>query len=384
MSRNLKFISVVGARPNFMKVAPLHRVFRNIEGVRHLVVHTGQHYDENMSKVFFDDLELPKPDIYLGVGSGSHAEQTARIMIEFEKVLLKERPDLVIVVGDVNSTIACSLTAAKLQVPVAHVEAGLRSLDRTMPEELNRIVTDALSDFLFVTEEVGVENLIHEGLAEEKVFLVGDVMVDSLVTYCEKAKASRVKSALGVTPKAYTLVTLHRPSNVDDRLNLGKILEILERIEKYGTIIFPIHPRTRKRIEEFGLMDDFQTVKGLLLAEPLGYLDFMNLMMDARLVMTDSGGIQEETFFFNVPCLTLRDTTERPATVADGTNVLAGLDVERVAGLTAECYGGKWKSSRVPDILDGRAAERIAEVLLNSFGKKEAVMSGGNIKESDK
>ncbi len=384
MSRELKFISVVGARPNFMKVAPLHRVFSRIESVRHLIVHTGQHYDANMSKIFFDDLDLPKPDIYLGVGSASHAEQTARVMIGFEKVLVEEKPDLVIVVGDVNSTVACSLTAAKLQVPVAHVEAGLRSFDRAMPEELNRIVTDALSDYLFVTEFAGVENLVHEGIHEERIFLVGDVMVDSLVMYRDRAKASGIKSVLDVTAGSYTLVTLHRPSNVDNEANLAKILEILERIEKYGRVIFPIHPRTRKRIEEFGLMDDFQSVKRLLLTDPLGYLDFMNLMMDARLVVTDSGGIQEETFFLNVPCLTLRDTTERPATVADGTNVLAGLDVEKVAGLTAECYEGKWKASKVPDILDGHAAERIAEVLMNSFGKKDAVMSGGNIKESNK
>ena len=372
MSRKLKFVSAVGARPNFMKVAPLHRIFSKIEAVQHLIVHTGQHYDRNMSKVFFDDLDLPRPDIYLGVGSGSHAEQTARVMIEFEKVLLREKPDLVIVVGDVNSTVACSLAAAKLQVPVAHVEAGLRSFDRAMPEELNRIVTDVLSDYLFVTEDVGVDNLAHEGIDPDKVFLVGDVMVDSLVVYREKAKASEVKSIMGVTARSYTLVTIHRPSNADDEVNLKRILEIFERIEKHGPIIFPIHPRTRKRIEEFGLMAHFQAVKGLLLTDPLGYLDFLNLMMDARLVMTDSGGIQEETFFLNVPCLTLRNSTERPATVSEGTNVLAGLDVDVVCGLTAECYGGKWKRSTIPNFLDGRAAERIAEVLLNSPKLKSA------------
>ncbi len=384
MSGKLKFVSVVGARPNFMKVAPLHRAFSKIGSLQHFIVHTGQHYDANMSKVFFEDLELPKPDVYLGVGSGSHAEQTAKVMVEFEKVLVKERPDLVVVVGDVNSTVACSLTAAKLLIPVAHVEAGLRSFDRTMPEELNRMVTDVLSDYLFVTEESGVMNLRHEGIEEKKVFLVGDVMIDSLILYREKAKRSRIKDSFGLTGGAYTLVTLHRPSNVDDRENLSKILRIFEGISGSGKIIFPIHPRTRKRIEEFGLSRRFQEVDSLVLADPLGYLDFLNLMMDARILLTDSGGIQEETTFLNIPCVTMRENTERPSTIEVGTNVLTGLDVDRVIGLTRECYGGKWKVSRVPDLWDGRAAERIADILMNSSGEMSSIGSNKVTKELDK
>jgi UDP-N-acetylglucosamine 2-epimerase (non-hydrolysing) len=384
VSRRLKFISVVGARPNFMKVAPLHRAFSKIDSVQHVIVHTGQHYDANMSKVFFEDLELPKPDVYLGIGSGSHAEQTAKVMVEFEKVLLKEKPDLVIVVGDVNSTVACSLTAAKLLVPVAHVEAGLRSFDRTMPEELNRIVTDVLSDYLFVTEESGMVNLRHEGISDGKVFLVGDVMIDSLIAYREKAKTSRIKESLNVKEHAYTLVTLHRPANVDEKRNLEDILSIFKGIEKHGRIIFPIHPRTRKRIDEFGLKGRFESLTGLFLADPLGYLDFLNLMMGARIVLTDSGGIQEETTYLNVPCVTMRENTERPATIEIGTNVLTGLNVGQVVSLVAECYAGKWKSSFIPDLWDGKAAERIAEILLNQGGSLSPVGSNKNSEEFDK
>lgn len=348
-----------------MKVAPLHRVFSKMDMVDHLIVHTGQHYDQNMSKIFFEDLELPKPDVYLGVGSGTHAEQTAKVMVEFEKVLVEEKPDLVIVVGDVNSTVACSLTASKLLIPVAHVEAGLRSFDRTMPEEINRIVTDVLSDYLFVTEESGVVNLRNEGVSEKKIFLVGDVMIDSLILYREKARRSEIKKALEVSPGGYSLVTLHRPSNVDNRENLETILRIFQGIEKHGKIIFPIHPRTRKRIEEFGLSSQFAAVKNLVLTDPLGYLDFLNLMMDAKIILTDSGGIQEETTFLNVPCITMRENTERPITLEAGTNVLTGLSVEKVVALTNECYAGKWKKSRVPELWDGRAAERIADILVS-------------------
>jgi len=363
----MKVVSVVGARPNFMKVAPLHRVFSKMQNVHHLIVHTGQHYDKNMSKVFFDDLELPEPDVYLGVGSGTHAEQTARIMMEFEKVLLNEKPDLVIVVGDVNSTVACSLTASKLRVPVAHVEAGLRSFDRTMPEEINRVVTDALSDYLFATEEAGVTNLKNEGVGEEKIFLVGDVMIDSLMLYQEKAKRSEIKKSFDISACEYTLVTLHRASNVDNRESLLVILDIFRAIEKHGKIIFPIHPRTRKRLEEFDLLSQYSMVKNLVLTNPIGYLDFLSIMTDAKLVLTDSGGIQAETTFLNVPCVTLRENTEQPCTVESGTNVLAGLAVEKVVDLVSDCYAGTWKKGKLPEFWDGKAAERIVKALVNSF-----------------
>ncbi len=355
-----------------MKVAPLHRAFKKFRSVHHMIVHTGQHYDENMSKVFFDDLELPKPDVYLGVGSGSHAEQTAKVMVEFEKVLIREMPDLVIVVGDVNSTVACSLTAAKLLIPVAHVEAGLRSFDRTMPEEINRMVTDVLSDYLFVTEESGVLNLKHEGVSDRKVFLVGDVMIDSLMLYREKAKLSAISHQLTVKcgrrilARSYTLVTLHRPSNVDETENLRTILKIFQGIERHGPIIFPVHPRTRKRIEEFGLSSQFAAVKNLVLTEPLGYLDFLSLMMDAKIILTDSGGIQEETTYLSIPCITMRENTERPITIEVGTNVLTGLSSDKVISLVDDCYADKWKKSRVPDLWDGKAAERIADILVNA------------------
>jgi UDP-N-acetylglucosamine 2-epimerase (non-hydrolysing) len=361
-------ISVVGARPNFMKVAPLHKEFlRHTERLRHLIVHTGQHYDEVMSKVFFDDLELPQPDFYLGVGSGTHAEQTARIMVEFEKVLERVRPDLVIVVGDVNSTMACSLVSVKMGVPVAHVEAGLRSGDRTMPEEINRILTDSISEYLFVTEPSGVDNLRREGIGAEKIHLVGNVMIDSLVLYREKAKRSKIMDQLGVRPRSYTLVTLHRPSNVDTAEGLGKILRLFERISRHSTIVFPVHPRTTKMLAQHGLLQRADTLKNLKRTEPIGYLDFLHLLDNAQLVVTDSGGIQEETTYVGVPCLTLRENTERPVTCDIGTNELCGLDVEKVINRAEAVFGGNGKKGRVPDLWDGNAAKRIIDVLISKI-----------------
>jgi UDP-N-acetylglucosamine 2-epimerase (non-hydrolysing) len=358
-------ISVVGARPNFMKVAPLHKAFqKRVGSVRHLIVHTGQHYDEAMSKIFFGDLELPQPDFYLGVGSGSHAQQTARIMVEFEKVLEQVHPDLVIVVGDVNSTVACSLVSVKMGIPVAHVEAGLRSGDRTMPEEINRLLTDSIADHLFVTEPSGVANLRREGIDEKKIHLVGNVMIDSLIHYREKAKQSTIMGRLGVKAQKFTLVTLHRPSNVDTAEGLTRILTIFERIAPHSEIVFPVHPRTMKMLAQHGLSARAEAIPGLKLLDPIGYLDFLRLLDNAQLVLTDSGGLQEETTFLGVPCLTLRENTERPITLEVGTNELCGLDVEKVVSKSLSSFQGLRKRGSVPSLWDGHSAERIVETLL--------------------
>ncbi len=359
----MKIINVVGARPNFMKIAPIQRVMSAYKNIETRLVHTGQHYDERMSKLFFEDLQLPKPDVYLNVGSGSHAVQTAKVMMEFEQVLLAEKPDLVVVVGDVNSTAACSIVAAKLGVKVAHVEAGLRSFDRTMPEEINRILTDAISDFLFVTEQSGLMHLKNEGINDSKVHFVGNVMIDSLVYFLEKARQSKIMSDLKLDPKNFALVTLHRPSNVDNKDHFLNLLHAFEVIEKDINIIFPIHPRSRKMIESFGLQDKIDRMKNLMLLEPLGYLDFMNLMQNARLVLTDSGGIQEETTYLGTPCITLRENTERPVTIEVGTNVMVGNDKNRIIEEAQKVISGNGKHGRIPDLWDGKAAERIVKIL---------------------
>lgn len=361
-------LSVVGARPNFMKVAPLHRaLLPYADSIRHRIVHTGQHYDEQMSKVFFDDLELPQPDFYLGVGSGSHAQQTARIMTEFEKVIEQQRPDLVVVVGDVNSTVACSLVSVKMGIPVAHVEAGLRSFDRSMPEEYNRKLTDAIAAYLFVSEPSGVENLKREGVDEKTIFLVGNIMIDSLVWYREKARQSTILNQLRLKPKQYTLVTLHRPSNVDTQEGLEKIQTIFERLAERTTIVFPMHPRTRKMLGEFGMAERVNSIKNLNILDPLGYLDFLHLMERAQLVLTDSGGIQEETTFLGIPCLTLRENTERPITVELGTNQLCGLNVDLIVQKSIEVFEGRAKHGRVPELWDGKTADRIANILFQKL-----------------
>jgi UDP-N-acetylglucosamine 2-epimerase (non-hydrolysing) len=357
-------ISVVGARPNFMKIAPLDKAFQKYPSISHRIVHTGQHYDANMSKVFFDDLELPHPHFYLGVGSGSHAVQTAKIMIEFEKVMLAEKPDLVIVVGDVNSTVACSLVCSKLLIPVAHIEAGLRSFDRTMPEEINRIVTDALSNYLFVSEPSGLRNLSNEGISESNMFFVGNVMIDSLVRFQAKARKSRIKETLGVADMRYTLVTLHRPSNVDVQENLTNLVMTLIKISRSGPVIFPIHPRTRKMIDEFALGEKLRLHKDVVLCDPLGYLDFLCLLESAALVITDSGGIQEETTFLGIPCLTMRENTERPVTVTEGTNRLMGYEYGKVGREAEKILQGKVKKGKIPKLWDGKAAERISKIIV--------------------
>jgi UDP-N-acetylglucosamine 2-epimerase (non-hydrolysing) len=359
-----RVLHVVGARPNFMKVAPIMREMAKYpQEFEQILVHTGQHYDDNMSKVFFEDLELPQPDIYLGVGSGSHAQQTARIMLAFEPVLLEHRPDWVIVVGDVNSTVACTLTAAKLGVKVAHVEAGLRSFDRTMPEEYNRVLTDHIADLLFTTEPSANENLRREGIPEEKIHFVGNVMIDTLLRHKERALALDVLGEYGLQPQGYALLTLHRPSNVDVPEVLSGILDALAEIQARLPILFPAHPRTVRRVREFGFEARLAAMPYLRVTEPLGYLGFLNLMANARLVLTDSGGIQEETTILGVPCLTLRENTERPVTVTQGTNTVVGSDPQRIVAEALAILDGKGKAGRVPELWDGQAAERIVAVL---------------------
>lgn len=358
-----KIVNVCGARPNFMKIAPLMRAYRQYPRIEPLLIHTGQHYDEKMSELFFRELEIPEPDLNLEVGSGSHAAQTAEIMKRFEPVLLGARPQWVVVVGDVNSTIACALVAKKLGVQVAHVEAGLRSFDRTMPEEINRVLTDAISDLLFVSEPSGLENLRHEGIDENRVHFVGNVMIDTLGTNLAKAGRSTILERLGVKARGYNVVTLHRPSNVDDPASLGRIADALEAIQQDLPTIFPMHPRTRGNLSRCGLDTRFGGMKQLHIVEPLGYLDFLKLMAEAAVVLTDSGGIQEETTILGVWCLTLRENTERPVTVTSGTNRLVGSDPARVVGAYRECRARAQDRPKAPEKWDGRAAERIAAIL---------------------
>jgi len=395
----MKIILVAGARPNFMKIAPLVRA---IEGhnslaaspgtaVEYLLVHTGQHYDFNMSDSFFKDLKLPQPHIHLEVGSGTHAEQTGRVMIGFEKVLLRESPDIVVVVGDVNSTLAAALAAVKLDVPVAHVEAGLRSFDRRMPEEINRLVTDALSTYLFTPSPDGDENLLREGIPKEKIYRVGDIMVDSLLFHLEEAERSDIFARLGLLEASvagpefvvpYTLLTLHRPSNVDEEESFKRIVAALEVIAERIPIIFPVHPRTKKQLSLLGLEETigFHNIQervdlsspGIHGLDPLGYLDFLSLMARAKLVLTDSGGIQEETTVLGIPCLTLRDTTERPITIKEGTNILVWNDTQKIVEEAFKILDGRGKKAKMPEYWDGKTAERIIKILADEgFKRKE-------------
>jgi UDP-N-acetylglucosamine 2-epimerase (non-hydrolysing) len=374
----VKILSVVGARPNFMKIGPIAKEISRWPDLRHVLVHTGQHYDFNMSETFFRDLEIPNPDIFLGVGSGSHAEQTGKVMAELEKVIQAERPDVVVVVGDVNSTMAAAITAAKLRVPVAHVEAGLRSFDRSMPEEINRVVTDAVSELLFVSETSGLENLAREGVAKEKLFFVGNVMIDSLLENIEQARKGRTWERFGVFPRQYALLTLHRPSNVDSQGALEGILSGISEISRFLPVVFPVHPRTRKKIMEYGKKDVFANggdtktgggrERGILLSEPLSYLEFLSLESEAKIVLTDSGGIQEETTVLGIPCLTIRKNTERPVTVTAGTNVLVGGDGQRIVREADRVMRGEFKRGSVPELWDGRTAERIVSILRRKTG----------------
>ena len=380
----MNVIQVVGARPNFMKVAPLHRAIKNLPGWTSKIVHTGQHFDAKMSDVFFTQLELPKPDFFLGIGGGSHTEVTAKIMLAFEKIVESEKPDLIIVVGDVTSTLACTLVAIKMGIPLAHVEAGLRSGDRTMPEEINRILTDSVANYLFVTEQSGLDHLKREGVPDEKVFFTGNVMIDSLVRYQEKAKSSSILEELGLQTSDtenrrevsrlyetdYIVMTMHRPANVDTETGLKAILELIELSTAKTKVIFPIHPRTRSNMAKFGLEDALTQNKNLILTEPLGYLEFIQLMTHSKAILTDSGGIQEETTYLGIPCLTFRDSTERPITVTLGTNqLLADLNPKITFAALEEILAGHHKKGQIPPLWDGHAAERIAENLFNLFSK---------------
>ena len=351
----MHILHVVGARPNFMKAAAVLRAIQNT-GQKQSLVHTGQHYDVNMSDVFFQELKIPAPDVNLAVGSGSHAQQTAEIMARFEVVVQQRKPDVVLVYGDVNSTVAAALVCAKLLVPVGHVEAGLRSFDRTMPEEINRLVTDQLSEILFTPSADGDTNLLREGIAREKIHLVGNVMIDTLVRLLPLATQAK-KNGL---PRQYALVTLHRPANVDDPQMLRKILASMLALNKDLPVIFPVHPRTRQAIRQFGLETD-----GIRMTDPVSYLEFLGLQFRATVVITDSGGIQEETTYLGIPCLTARANTERPVTVEIGTNILIGDDMEKLRTETLNVLNGRAKKGSVPPLWDGHASERIASILTN-------------------
>ena len=367
-----KVLCVVGARPNFMKVASVMKALGEYPEISSVLLHTGQHYDVKMSKVFFEDLEIQEPDIYLGVGSGSHAEQTAQIMLEFEKVLLGTVSHLVVVFGDVNSTLACGIVAAKCCVPLAHVEAGLRSFDNTMPEEINRRVTDLLSDYLFTTCREANKNLKKEGISTAKIFFVGNVMVDTIFHGLKKLKENqRISFPFNVTPKEYALLTLHRPSNVDIKDRFLSIMSAIARVSEDIKVIFPVHPRTKSKLSYFVSPKTKTNLKGIIFTEPLRYLDFLQLMVNAKFVLTDSGGIQEETTVLSVPCLTLRNNTERPITVSQGTNIIVGVNPDKIILQSKKILAGKVKRGKIPPLWDGKAGPRIAKIIVQKVLKSE-------------
>lgn len=360
----MKLVTVAGARPNFMKIAPFMRELNNNEGnIEYCLVHTGQHYDYDMSRVFFDELDIPEPDYFLSAGPGSHAVQTAKVMTEFEKVCLKENPDLVVVVGDVNSTLACSVTAKKLTISVAHVEAGLRSGDMSMPEEINRIVTDSISDLLFVTEDSGLENLKNEGKSDNQIFFVGNIMIDTLYYCLKKLDPNENESGFG---KDYAVVTLHRPSNVDEKETLSDILDALVEISKDRTVYFPIHPRTEKNIERFKFKEKLAN-SNIQLKAPMSYFDFLALWKNATLILTDSGGLQEETTALGIPCFTLRDNTERPITTTKGSNTLVGTTKKGILDSYFKFKHDPRQEWKIPKFWDGKTAKRIVAVLKEKF-----------------
>jgi UDP-N-acetylglucosamine 2-epimerase (non-hydrolysing) len=353
-------IHVVGARPNYMKIAPLMEALKDAPGIRQILVNTGQHYDEAMSKAFLRELALPPPDRNLEVGSASHAVQTAKVMIGFEEVCLADRPDLVVVVGDVNSTMAASLVAAKLMIPIAHLEAGLRSFDPAMPEEINRIVTDRLADLLLTPSSDGDANLLKEGVPAEKIHLVGNIMIDTLMRHLPMATLDRIRDRVPVEPRGYGVLTLHRPSNVDDPVVLRRILDAIAEIARQVPIVFPVHPRTRERLKTFAGGD---LLANVILTEPLGYIDFLSLTSNARIILSDSGGLQEESTALGIPCLTLRENTERPVTITQGTNRLVGTQTAAILNGFREAMAGEHEPQQRPPLWDGKTAGRVAAVL---------------------
>lgn len=359
----VKILIIAGARPNFMKIAPIMHAMRRSPKLEPILVHTGQHYDVKMSDTFFDELNIPRPDISLEVGSDTHARQVAKIMERFEPVCDEQKPQAILVVGDVNSTMACSIVAAKKEIKIIHVEAGIRSRDRSMPEEINRMVTDAITDILMPPSRDAVDNLLAEGHAPEKIHLVGNIMIDTLLASKDLINKSEILKTLSLQAGNFVSLTLHRPSNVDNMDNFRKILAALEIIQQELPIVFPIHPRTRKMISEFGLEDYVASMKNLILTDPLGYFDFGKLISASRFVLTDSGGIQEETTVYGIPCITLRENTERPVTVWEGTNELAGCDTETIIALARQILDGNWKKGRIPELWDGAATGRIIRIL---------------------
>lgn len=366
IKKRKKILSVVGARPNFVKIAPVLKEFRKYKNIESILVHTGQHYDRQMSKIFFDDLNLPRPDINLDVGSHSQIVQIAKVIAKLEKVVLRCRPNMVVVVGDVNSTLAGALVASKLCIPIAHVEAGLRSFDRSMPEEVNRVVTDSLSDFLFTPSRNADENLKNEGISQGKIFFVGNVMIDTLLDFKDLIlKNTVILKKLNIRKKGFMLLTLHRPSNVDKLQDLKKIFDIMHEIQKKIKIIFPMHPRTQSSVERFKLKEYFSRMRNVIMIKPLGYTDFLSLMSNSLFVMTDSGGIQEETTALGVPCLTVRENTERPVTITEGTNILVGTNCAKIVRETRRILKGDTKEGCMPELWDGKAAKRIAKILAN-------------------
>jgi UDP-N-acetylglucosamine 2-epimerase (non-hydrolysing) len=363
----MKILNVVGARPNFMKIAPLMAEFARCREFETMLVHTGQHYDTQMNDLFFRQLDIPEPDINLRVGSASHAIQTAEIMKAFEPVVLAHKPDAVLVVGDVNSTIACGLVAVKLGIKLIHVEAGLRSFDRTMPEEINRLLTDSISDFLFCSEQSGVDNLTKEGIPEGKIYLVGNVMIDTLLKNRAKAVKSNILDRLKLNGNAFAILTLHRPANVDSHAIFSRILDALEIIQQDMPIIFPVHPRTLQNLASFRLGRRLEKLPNLRIIEPLGYLDFLKLISSAKIALTDSGGIQEETTILKVPCLTLRENTERPITAELGSNQVVGTDSDKIVQAYRKVIDGNQREPQIPPLWDGRAAERIVNILVEKL-----------------